>query len=68
MSLYLVSQCEHCAALIDVLRLPGYRIPHFSQEAYVILVCPHCGRETCSQASVLRPHSHSMSGQHVEEE
>jgi hypothetical protein len=68
MSLYLVSQCEHCAALIDVLRLPGYRIPHFAQETYVVLVCPHCGKETCSESSVLQPHSHSMNGRHAEEE
>ena len=65
MSLYLVTQCEHCAAYIDVLRLPGYRIPQFVQDTYVILVCPHCGKETCSQASVLQAHSHPMNGQHA---
>jgi hypothetical protein len=67
MSLYLVAQCEHCAAFIDVLRLPGYRVPHFAHDTYVILVCPHCRQETCSQAAVLRPHSHSMNGQQAEE-
>jgi hypothetical protein len=34
----------------------------------MILVCPHCGQESCSQASVLQPHSHSMNGQQAEEE
>jgi hypothetical protein len=68
MSLYLVTQCENCAAFIDVLRLPGYRIPQFAHDAYVVLVCPHCGLETSAQASVLQPHSHSMDGRHTAEE
>jgi hypothetical protein len=68
MSLYLVTQCEHCAAFIDVLRLPGYRTPQFVQDTYVVLICPHCGKETCSQASVLQPHSHSMNGRQMADE